>query len=596
MRTRLRLIGLAIVMVATLIPVSPGPAAAATGRADETTRLHALFDQEWERLLKENPTFASSLGDRRYNRRWEDLSVAAVTRSHKAELAALERLERIDRDALPASEQLNYDLFQSGYRDSVEGYRFRDFLMPIGHQYGIQLPDNMVSLIPFETERDYRDWAVRLRAMGRQIDQTIALLKQGLKEKRTLPRVVLERVPDQIRTQLVTNPEDSALYSPYREIPDSIPAATQKRLRADGRAAVKNVVVPGYRRLLDFFERRYLPGSRTSIAATELPDGRAYYAYAVRSHTTTGLTADAIHEVGLSEVARIRTEMERLIKEIGFDGSYTDFVEFLRSDDRFYYESADELLAGYRAIAKRIEPELGRLFGRLPSMPMEIEPVPAAAAPDEDAAYYMTGTADGSRPGTVYVNLHELRSRPKFDMEVLMAHEGAPGHHLQFSVTLAQTDVPEFRRHDEHTAFIEGWALYSEGLGTELGLYRDPYSRFGQLTAEVWRAIRLVVDTGIHAKGWSRQQAIDYFSANAARPLHDIVNEVDRYIAWPGQALAYKVGQLRISELRRRAEERLGDGFDVKAFHDVVLGAGSVPLDVLEAIVDRWVGEQSRGT
>ncbi|HEV3365266.1 MAG TPA: DUF885 domain-containing protein, partial [Acidimicrobiia bacterium] len=591
MRTRLRLIGLAIVMVATLTPVSSGRAAAATGRTDETARLHALFDQEWERVLKENPTFASSLGDRRYNRRWEDLSVRAVARSHKAELAALKRLERIDRDALPAPEQLNYDLFQDGYRDSVEGYRFRDFLMPIGHQYGIQLPDGMVSLIPFETERDYRDWAVRLRAMGRQIDQTIALLKQGLKEKRTLPRVVLERVPDQIRAQLVTNPEDSALFSPYREIPESIPAATQKRLRAEGRAAVKNVVVPGYRRLLDFFERRYLPGSRTSIAATELPDGEAYYAYAVRSHTTTDLTADAIHKLGLAEVTRIRAEMERLIKQIGFDGSYADFVEFLRSDDRFYYESADELLAGYRAIAERIEPELGRLFGRLPSIAMEIQPVPAAAAPDEDAAYYMTGTADGSRPGIVYVNLDELRSRPKFDMEVLMAHEGAPGHHLQFSFALVQTDVPEFRRHNEHTAFIEGWALYSEGLGAELGLYRDPYSRFGQLTAEVWRAIRLVVDTGIHAKGWSRQHAIDYFSANAARPLHDIINEVDRYIAWPGQALAYKVGQLRISELRRRAEEHLGDRFDVKAFHDVVLGAGSVPLDVLEAIVDRWIGE-----
>ena len=285
--------------------------------------------------------------------------------------------------------------------------------------------------------------------------------------------------------------------------------------------------------------------------------------------------------------------MERLIEQIGFDGSYADFAEFLRTDERFYYDSADDLLACYRAIAKRIEPELGRLFGRLPSIPMDVQPVPAAAAPDTTAAYYVAGTRDGSRPGTVFVNLDELRSRPKFDMEVLMAHEGNPGHHLQFSLALEQPDVPHFRRHAGYTAFVEGWALYSEGLGADLGLYRDPYSRFGQLTAEVWRAIRLVVDTGIHAKGWSRQRAIDYFSANAARPRHDIVNEVDRYIAWPGQALAYKVGQLRISELRRRAEERLGNRFDVKAFHDVILGSGAVPLDVLEAVVDRWLGEKA---
>ena len=592
MGTRPRFIGLAIVVLATLIPVSPGPAGAGTARADETARLHALFKQEWERILEEYPTFASSLGDRRYNRRWEDLSVGAADRSHRADLAALRRLGRIDRDALPAPEQLNYDLFRSGYRDSVEGYRFREFLMPVGHQYGIQLPDDMVDLIPFETKRDYRDWGVRLRAFGRHIDQTIALLEQGLKEQRTPPRIVLERVPDQIRAQLVADPEDSVLFSPYREMPDSVPAAAQKRLRAEGRAAVKNVVVPGYRRLLNFFERRYLPNSRTSIAASALPDGEDYYAYAARSHTTTDLTPDAIHELGIAEVARIRGEMERLIKQIGFDGSYGEFVEFLRSDDRFYYESAEELLAGYRAIVKRLEPQIARLFGRLPSIPMEVKPIPADAAADESAAYYIAGTADGRRPGTVYVNLDQLRSRPKFDMEVLMAHEAVPGHHLQFSMALEQQDVPEFRRHNDYTAFIEGWGLYSEGLGGELGLYRDPYSRFGQLTAEVWRAIRLVVDTGIHAKGWSRQKAIDYFAANAARPLHDIVNEVDRYIAWPGQALAYKVGQLRISDLRRRAEERLGDRFDVRAFHDMVLGSGSVPLDVLDGIVNKWLDER----
>jgi uncharacterized protein (DUF885 family) len=578
-----------MVMLATLVSVSPGPAQAGQPRTDETARLHALFDQEWERVLKENPTFASSLGDRRYNRRWEDLSLRAVARSHRKNVAVLKRLARIRRAALPPAEQLNFDLFRARYRRAVEGYRFHEFVMPIGQRYGIQLADDIVTALPFEMERDYRDWAVRLRALGRQIDGTIALLRRGLEEGRTPPRVVLERVPDQIRAQLVSDPDQSALFGPYRRIPASVPARTREHLRAEGRAAVEHVVVPAYRRLLRFFERRYLPRSRTAIAASALPDGEAYYAFSVRSHTTTDLTPDAVHDLGRAEVARIRSELDRLIKEIGFSGRYAEFVEFLRSDDRFYYDKADDLLAGYRAITKQIEPQLGRLFGRLPTIPLDLQPVPATAAPASTAAYYLAGAPDGSRPGTVFVNLHELRSRPKFEMEALMAHEGVPGHHLQISLAREQVNLPKFRRHAGYTAFVEGWGLYSESLGGDLGLYRDPYSRAGQLTFELWRAVRLVVDTGIHAKGWSRQQAIDYFAANAARPLHDIVNEVDRYIAWPGQALAYKVGQLRLSELRRRAEERLGARFDIKAFHDVVLGSGAVPLDVLEATVDRWL-------
>jgi prolyl oligopeptidase len=410
-----------------------------------------------------------------------------------------------------------------------------------------------------------------------------------LDEQRTPPRVVLERVPDQIRAQLVSDPEQSPLFDPYERIPDSLPTGTRDQLRAEGRAAVRDVVVPAYRRLLRFFEDRYLPGSRTSIAASDLPDGRDYYAFEVRGYTTTSLTPDAIHELGRGEVARIRDDIDRVIKQLGFEGSYAEFAEFLRTDDRFYYDKADDLLAGYRSIVKRLEAQLDKLFGRLPTIPLEVQPVPAAAAAAATTAYYVQGAPDGSRPGTVYVNLDQIHSRPKYEMEALMAHEGVPGHHLQASLARQQEDLPKFRRHTNYTAYVEGWALYSESLGADLGLYRDPYSRFGQLTYEMWRAVRLVVDTGLHARGWNRQQAIDYVAANAARSLHDITNEVDRYIARPGQALAYKVGQLRISELRRRAEERLGNRFDIEAFHDLVLGSGALPLDVLEAKVDDWL-------
>ncbi|MCA1846462.1 MAG: DUF885 domain-containing protein, partial [Actinobacteria bacterium] len=482
-----------------------------------------------------------------------------------------------------------YDLFRRQYAGDVEGYRFHGFLTPIGERWGIQLPELTISDVPFETEKDYRDWSVRLRAMKIQIDRTIALMRQGLREGRTPPRLVLGRVPDQIRAQLVDDPEQSPFFKPYRQMPAAVPAAARPRLRNEGRAAVADVVVPAYRRLLRFFEERYLPGSRTTIAASDLPDGAAYYAFAIRSYTTTDLTAEAIHRLGLDEVKRIRGEMDSLIKEIGFRGSFAEFLEYLRSDDRFYYTRPEDLLEDYRAITKRIEPQLPKLFGKLPTIPLQVEPIAAAEAPASTTAYYYQGAADGSRPGTVFVNLDQLHSRPKYEMEALMAHEGVPGHHLQISLALQMGEIPMFRRYGSYTAFIEGWGLYSESLGGQLGLYRDAYSHFGQLTYEMWRAVRLVVDTGIHAKGWSRQQAIDYFTANTARAEHDIANEVDRYIGWPGQALAYKVGQLKISELRHRAEAKLGGRFDLKAFHDVVLGSGPLPLDQLEARVDSWL-------
>ncbi len=556
------------------------------------TKLHAIFDGEQERLMKAYPTWASSLGDHRYDDRWDDLSPAAIERNHRSNIDALEKLEAIDRSVLPVDEQLNYDLFRSQYRDFVEEHRFRSFLMPLDQNGGIQTEDELRDSLRFETEADYRNWVVRLQTFGPHMDQTIALLAQGITEGRTQPRVIMERIPAQIAAQVVDDPERSPFWIPFQEMASGLAPDTQERLRADARRAITEVVVPAYRRLQAFFSERYLPAARTSVGAWALPEGDAYYAFKVRTETTTDRSPEEIHQLGLAEVARIKAEMQQVIDEVGFTGSYAEFLEFLRTDPRFYYRDREELLASYQAITKRIDPELTRLFGKLPRLPYGVKPVPDIAAPDTHTAYYNEGTADGTRAGAVYVNLYKPEVRPKYEMEALMAHEGVPGHHLQISLALEQGDVPWFRRHAHYTGFVEGWGLYSESLGSELGLYRDPYSHFGQLTYEMWRAIRLVVDTGLHAKHWTRDQAIAFFRDHAGKAEHDITNEVDRYIGWPGQALAYKIGQLKITELRRRAEERLGDRFDIRAFHDTVLGSGAVPLDILERNVDAWIEQQ----
>ncbi|HEV7716875.1 MAG TPA: DUF885 domain-containing protein, partial [Steroidobacteraceae bacterium] len=355
------------------------------------------------------------------------------------------------------------------------------------------------------------------------------------------------------------------------------------------------VVIPAYARFEKFFRERYVPASRSTDGIWDTPDGMAFYEERARFHTTTSLTPEQIHQIGLKEVTRIRAEMDKVIREVGFKGSFTEFLEFLRTDPRFYYKTPDELFRAYAVLAKQIDPELVKLFRRLPRTPYGVRPIPATSAPNTTTAYYQGPALDGSRAGYYYVNLYRPEVRPKYEMEVLTLHEAVPGHHLQISLAQEQADLPAFRRNAEHTAFVEGWALYTESLGDRIGLYKDPYSRFGQLTYDMWRAVRLVVDTGIHAKHWTRQQAIDYFKANAAKTEADIINEVDRYISWPGQALAYKVGQLRILELRSLAERELGPKFDIRDFHDVVLSNGAVPLDVLERQVKDWIARRSNG-
>lgn len=558
----------------------------------EASRLHEIFESDWQRTLKENPERASMLGDRRYNRQWEDLSASGREQSHDGDVNALERLQAVDRELLSAADQVNYDLFERRYQDRLEAHQFELDLIPISQRGGIQTLDELGDRIRMLSVADYQDWLARLRQVDTLMDQTIALMREGVDKGVVPPRITMERVPAQIEKQLADTPEDSLFYKPFRNMPASISAADQARLRAEAIDVITNVILPAYRELYAFFTETYYPACRDSIAVSRLPNGRKFYEYAVRSFTTTSMTPDEVHELGLAEVARNREEMHAVMKEVGFEGTLTRFFEHLRTAPEFYYETPEELLEGYLAVSKRIDPKLVLLFGKMPRMPYGVIPIPEAIAPDTTTAYYSRPAADGSRPGYYYVNLYKPETRPKYEMEVLSVHEAVPGHHLQIALQMELESLPNFRRYSGFTAFTEGWGLYSERLGYEMGMYQDPYSRFGQLTYDMWRAIRLVVDTGMHYKGWTRQQAIDYFKANAAKTELDIINEIDRYISWPGQALAYKLGQLKMLELRARAEEALGDDFDVRAFHDALLSEGAVPLSVLETHMDNWLQAQ----
>jgi uncharacterized protein (DUF885 family) len=426
------------------------------------------------------------------------------------------------------------------------------------------------------------------------VDQTIALMREGIKRGLVQPKVIMQRIPEQISKQIVADPAASAFYKPLRSMPTTIPPAEQERLRNESRAAIEQTVVPAFRRLQDFFAKEYLPASRDSVGIWDVPGGEAWYGNRVRWFTTTDLTADQVHEIGLKEVARIRGEMQKVIQQVGFEGAFPEFLQFLRTDPKFRYTDPQRLLEAYRAMAKRIDPLMPQYFGKLPRMPYGVRPIPAESAPDTTTAYYSGPSLDGRRAGHYYVNLYKPEERPTYEIPVLTIHEAVPGHHLQVALAQELGSLPKFRRDLEATAFVEGWALYSESLGEEMGLYDDPYDKFGQLTYEMWRAVRLVVDTGLHHKRWTRDQAIQFFRENAPKSELDIVNEIDRYISWPGQALAYKIGELKIKQLRGLAAAAHGQDFDLREFHDVVLGSGAIPLDVLEGNVKRWIDERAR--
>ena len=565
---------------------------AGSALADATSEFRDLLDEHWQWTLRNSPVMASSMGDRRYNRDWSNQSLAAIEERHRETREFLRRTYAIDRDALSADDRLNHELFRRLLQDSVDEFQFNGHLMPFSQRGGVQALDGTVERLRLVTVQDFDDWLARLGKIDEVVEQTIALAERGRRDGYMPPRVIMERLPDQIAVQIVEFPADSPFFVPFDNLPESFPPAERERLRAAASEVIEKTVLPAYRKLDRYFNGDYLPNTRDSVGLSAVPNGTAWYEFRARSYTTTRMTPDEIHRVGLDEVKRIRDEMMKVIEEVEFDGDFQAFLEYLRTDPQFYFDDPEELYREYLATSKRIDPELVKLFGKLPRMPYGVKPIPDAIAPDTTTAYYSRPAADGSRAGFYYVNLYKPEMRPKYEIEVLSVHEAMPGHHLQIALQQELEDVPMFRRFQGFTAFVEGWGLYSERLGYDLGLYEDPYSRFGQLTYDMWRAVRLVVDTGMHYKGWTRQQAIDFFKDNAAKTEHDIINEIDRYILWPGQALAYKIGQLKILQLRSRAEVELGDEFDIRAFHDELLGAGALPLDLLERRMDHWMAAQ----
>jgi uncharacterized protein (DUF885 family) len=594
LRTALSCTLTAVVSLAAQAQPAAQAAAAGASVLSASQALRQLFADEWERGLRDHPERASYQGDTRYNDRWTDNSLAAIAAREAADRAALARLKAIPRAALNAAEQLDFDTFEWLQQRSVERQRFREHLQPINHQGGITTADGIAEVMPFATPADYRLYLARLAGLPRQVEQTIVLMREGLKAGIVPPRVLMQRVPAQLAAQVVADPLRSPCYKPFARFPLGFPAAERDALQAQAQAIIRDQVVPAYRLLQTAFLNDYLPHTRSSIAATDRPDGRAYYDFLARDYTTTELGSEAIHELGLKEVGRIRAAMERVKAEAGFTGTLPAFFSFLRSDPRFFHKTPADLLMAYRATAKRIDPELVKVFRVIPRLPYGVKPIPDNIAPDTTTAYYQPAAADGSRAGTYYVNLYKPEVRPTWEMMPLSLHEAVPGHHFQFARALELPGAPQFRRTAYFVAYSEGWGLYAEQLGDEMGLYDDPYDRFGQLTYEMWRAVRLVVDTGMHAKGWTREQAIAYFKDNAAKTEQDIVNEIDRYINTPAQALAYKVGQLKISALRLRAQQALGTRFDLRDFNDAVLATGSVPLAALETRIDRWIAEQQQ--
>jgi uncharacterized protein (DUF885 family) len=568
-------------------------AALAAQKSGDARRLHELFKLDWDYTMRENPEFATEVGYPGLNDRWSDNSLAAIARRQRELRAPLKVLQSIRRARLNAADQLNYDLFKRNLEEAIAGTRFPSEDLPITQLNGVQQDAaRILEISPHATVKDYEDMLARLRALPAVIDQTIVLLKRGLAAGVTPPRVTLRDVPQQVKNQMEPDAGRNALLKHFWKFPAAIAETDRERLQAQAKAALHEQVIPAFGRLHEFLVKEYLPGARETIALGDLPDGKAWYAYNVRVETTTRLTPAQIHQIGLAEVKRLRAEMDKVIAATGFRGGFDEFLHFLRKDPRFFYTNADDLLVHYRDICKRADPELAHLFGKLPRLPYGVLPVPAYAEKSQPTAYYQPGSPQAGRPGYFYANTYALDTRPKWEMEALTLHESVPGHHLQIALAQELEDIPEFRKHGGYTAFVEGWGLYAESLGTEMGFYQDPYMNFGRLVYEMWRAIRLVVDTGIHDLGWTRQQAMDYFLAHASKNEHDVTVEVDRYIVWPGQALAYKIGELKIKELRAHATRELGENFDVRQFHDQVLGNAALPLDLLEQRIKAWVAER----
>jgi len=562
--------------------------------------LNDAFESYYEEYLRLNPIDATMIGDHRYDDRMAN-SLDPKWRKAAEDLDRryLDTVKAIDPKGLSADEALSREVFLYARQLSLDGWQYPQYFLPVSQFFSFpsflaQLGSGHLAQ-PFATVKDYENFIARSAGFTAWVDSAIANMREGMKRGVVQPRIVIEKALPQIAAHVVEDPARSVFYQPVAHFPDAVPASERTRLEAAYRKHIASVLVPAYRRLHAFLQDEYLPHCRSTVGLGALPGGQAWYAYLARSYTTTTQTPAQIHAVGLKEVDRIAAEMERVKDEIGFKGDLQAFLAYLRTDPKFYYDRPEDLLAGYETIKGRVAAALPKLFGKLPKADYVIRPVEEFRAASMAAAQYFPPSADGSRPGIFYVNTYDLKARPRYAMEALSLHEANPGHHFQISRAYELTDVPRFRRFDSYTAFVEGWALYAESLGTELGMYKDPYQYFGRLGFEMWRALRLVVDTGMHAMGWTREQALATMERYSTLTETDRVAEVERYIALPGQALAYKTGELAIRRLRTEAKARLGPRFDVRAFHDLVLDGGALPLGVLEARVRAWPGVAAGG-
>jgi uncharacterized protein (DUF885 family) len=571
------------------------PPAAAAPPSEAVTRLHDLFDREWAWRLKQFPELATSVGVHEDDDKLSDVSMVTLARQAEETKAFRAELAKIGRAALPADELANYDIFDTQLRERVESFGFGEQYLTLNADSGFYSGFPLIwQSMPFQSVKGYENYIARLRAFPRFMDQNLALMREGLRRGITPPRVTLEGIEKSIQPLTLFDPATSSLWTPFTRMPPQIPAGERERLLKAGRDAILGAVMPAYQGFLDFMTKEYLPGCRQTLAASALPQGDAYYKYLIRQYTTLDLTADQIHQIGLDEVKKIRAEMNTLIQKIGFRGDYAAFLAFLRTDPRFYAKTPEEILMRASWIAKKMDGKLPSLFKTLPRQPYTVTPVPDFLAPKYTSGRYNGAPIESAQPGEYWVNTYALETRPLYQLESLTFHEAVPGHHLQGALAQEAAQVPNFRRYSYISAFGEGWGLYSEWLGKEAGFYTDPYSDFGRLTWAMWRACRLVVDTGVHAKGWTRQQMLDYMASNTALSLHEVETETDRYISWPGQALSYRIGYLKIRELRDRAEKELGERFDVRLFHDAVLRNGAVPLPVLERQIDQFIAEQKQ--
>lgn len=586
-----RLVPVILLLVGVALPLN-AQTEMPTSPADQ--RFREITEAWWEESLRLNPLLATSTGDHRWNDRLPEVSLEAARSQLSRARRVLTELDALPVADLHETQRLNHEILSELLRHEIAEAEYRGYLMPITNREGfhVSFPE-LRREMPFKTADDYRNYITRLRAFPDFVRGHVELLREGVAQGITLPSVVLQRYREPLEAHIVTDPARSLFHEPFTTMPDSIPEDEQARLREEGRRAILEGVSAGYQAFLDFMEKEYVPGARGSIGAAAMPSGREFYQHRVRKFTTLEVTPAQVHQTGLAEVQRIADEMRQVMKQVGFAGSIPEFAEKLRQDASLHADTAEELLSTTALILKRIEGELPKLFRTLPRTPFGLLPIPDYIAPSTTAAYYMPPPGDGSRAGYYYLNTYDLKSRPKYNLEALSMHEAVPGHHLQIALQQELGELPDYRRFADFTAFIEGWALYSERLGLEMGFYRDPYSNFGRLTFEMWRACRLVVDTGMHDMGWTREQSIQYLVDHTALAMHDIRAEVDRYIAWPGQAVAYKMGELKIRELRERAEKQLGNHFNVREFHDVVLLHGAIPLDVLERHVVEWIATKN---